>query len=67
MVICDFWIALHSEGHYKNMWVPWSRTSIEGLGQFLEYGIPSAIMESVLWVALELFVFVTGYAYGRKS
>ena len=67
MIICDFWISLYSEGKYKDMWVPWAKSSLEGLGQFLEYGIPSAIMECVLWVALELFVFITGYAYGRKS
>ena len=67
MVICDFWVALHSEGQFKDMWVPWSRSNLDGLGPFLEYGIPSAIIECVMLIALELFVFVTGYAYGRKS
>ena len=67
MIICDFWIAMHSEGLYKDMWLQWARSSLDGLGQFLEFGIPSAMMECFLWCALELFVFMSGYGLGRTS
>ena len=67
MIICDFWVVIYSETLFKDMWVPWSKTSMDGLGSFLEYGIPSAVIECVIWTSMELFVFVTGYAYGRKA
>lgn len=45
MIILDFWCAFHSEDHFKNMWLGWARSSMEGLGSFLEIGISSGIIE----------------------
>ena len=43
------------------MWLPWSRSSLDGLGVFLEYSIPNAIMESFFLFSLELIVCLSGY------
>lgn len=61
MVLCDFWIAFHSEGLYKDMWLPWARSSLEGLGTFFEYGLPCAMIECSHWWVLELLIFLAGY------
>ena len=61
MVIQDFWIAVHAEGQFKNMWISWARTSLDGLGSYLEYSIPNALMEVSFICALELFVCLSGY------
>ena len=61
MIILDFWIAFHSEGKFKGMWLGWARSSLEGLGSFLEYGISSAMIEIFHWWALQLLVFMSCY------
>jgi MATE family multidrug resistance protein len=61
MVLCDFWIAFHSEDLYKDMWLPWARSSLEGLGTFFEYGLPCAVIECSHWWVLELLIFLAGY------
>lgn len=61
MVLCDFWIAFHSEGLYKDMWLQWARSSLEGLGTFFEYGLPCAMIECSHWWVLELLIFLSGY------
>ena len=61
MVIQDFWIAVHAEGCYKNMWISWARTSLDGLGTYLEYSIPNAFMELSFIFSIELFVCLSGY------
>jgi len=43
------------------MWLSWGRTSTEGIGTFLEYAIPSAMVETLYVCSLELFVFIAGY------
>ena len=52
MILLDFWIAYNSEGKFKGMWLGWARSSLEGLGSFLEYGISSAMIEIFHWWAL---------------
>jgi hypothetical protein len=61
MLIQDFWISLKSETKFKNMWVPWARSTMEGLGTFLEFSIPNAFMEVFFLLSLELFVCMAGY------
>jgi len=39
---------MHSEGKFKDMWVSWARSSLDGLGSYLEYSIPNAFMEVFL-------------------
>jgi len=43
------------------MWLGWARSSLEGLGSFLEYGISRAMIEIFHWWALELLVFMSCY------
>jgi len=43
------------------MWLPWSRSTLDGLGVFLEYSIPNAIMDGFFLFSLELIVCVSGY------
>jgi Na+-driven multidrug efflux pump len=43
------------------MWLPWSRSTLDGLGVFLEYSIPNAIMEGFFLFSLELIVGISGY------
>jgi len=61
MVIQDLFISLYAEDAFKDMWLGWGRTSLEGLGMFLEYAVPSAIIECSHWWALQLLVFLCGY------
>jgi len=61
MVLQDFWISLHSEGQFKNMWISWGRSSLDGLGTYLEYSIPNAMMDLFYLLSLELFVCLSGY------
>lgn len=62
MVIQDLWISIHAETYYKDMWLGWGRSSLEGLGSFLfEYAIPSAILECSHWWSLQLMVYLSGY------
>lgn len=44
-----------------HMWLPWSRSTLDGLGTFLEYSIPSAIMEGFFLFSIELIVAISGY------
>ena len=66
MIILDFWIAFHSEGQFKNMWIGWARSSLEGLGTFLEYGIFSAMMECIHWWALEVLIIMSSYRQSQN-
>lgn len=43
------------------MWLPWSRSTLDGLGTFLEYSIPNAIMDGFFLFSLELLVCISGY------
>jgi hypothetical protein len=61
MVILDFWVAFHSEDHFKDMWLGWARSSLEGLGTFLEYGISCAMLECFHLWALELLALFSAY------
>lgn len=61
MVICDFWVAFHSDDLYKDMWLQWARSSLEGLSAFLEHGVPSAMIECSHWYVLEILVLLSGY------
>ena len=45
------------------MWIQWAMSSLNGLGTFLEYGFPCAVIECSIWVRLELLVMVSGYGY----
>jgi len=66
MLIQDFWISLHSEGKFKDMWISWGRSSTDGLSTFLEYAIPTAMMEAFFLCSLELFVFIAGYGITKE-
>jgi Na+-driven multidrug efflux pump len=44
-----------------HMWLPWSRSTLDGLGVFLEYSIPNAIMDGFFLFSLELLVCISGY------
>ena len=61
MVILDFWVAFHSEDIFKNMWLGWARSSMEGLGTFLEYAISSAMIECFHLWAIELLALFSAY------
>lgn len=61
MVIQDFWISFKSETQFQHLWLPWSRSNLDGLFVFLEYSIPNAIMEGFFLFSLELIVCVSGY------
>jgi Na+-driven multidrug efflux pump len=61
MLLQDFWISLHAEGQFNQMWLPWQRTSFKGMGSFIEYCIPNALMEVFFLFSLELFVCMAGY------
>ena len=61
MVITDFWIGWHSDRCYKDMWLPWARSSLEGLGTFFEYGTPCVMIECAHWWVLEILVGLSGY------
>jgi len=49
------------------MWLSWAQTTTDGLGIFLEFSVPSAMMEIVLCCSLELLVFISGYGIVAKS
>ena len=54
---------MKAETQFKDMWLQWAVSSINGLGTFLEFGIPCAVIEFTVWVALELLVLVSGYGF----
>lgn len=43
------------------MWVPWSKSTLDGLGMFFEYSIPNSVLEVSFLFSLELFVCISGY------
>ena len=59
MIILDFYVSLRSEGEFKDLWIQWAQSSLEGLGTFLEFAIPGAMIECFQWWALELLVYMT--------
>jgi len=61
MLIQDLWVSLHSEGKFQHMWLSWGRSSTDGIGTFLEYSIPTAMIEAFYVCSLELFVLIAGY------
>jgi MATE family multidrug resistance protein len=61
MIILDFYISLKAEGEFKDLWIGWAKSSLEGLGTFLEYAIPSVVLECSNWWALEIIVLLSGY------
>ena len=67
MIILDFWCAFHSEDHFKNMWLGWARSSMEGLGTFLEYGISSGIIECFHLYAIEMLAFLAAYQNNQSD
>lgn len=60
MLIQDFWISLYEETEFLHIWLPWSKSTFEGMSLYLEYSIPSAIHEFTFFFALELFVCISG-------
>lgn len=52
MIIQDLWISLYAESEYKNMWLGWGRSTLEGLSRFLEYAVPCVIIECSHWWSL---------------
>jgi hypothetical protein len=60
MFIQDFWVSIYEETDFVHMWIPWSKSTLQGLSLFLEYSIPSAIHEVIFFFALELFVCISG-------
>lgn len=52
-----------ADKHFKDMWLQWARSSLNGLGTFLEFGVPSAVIESSMWISMELLVLLSGYGY----
>jgi Na+-driven multidrug efflux pump len=67
MIIQDFWISIHAEGQFKDMWLTWAKTTTDGLGIYLEFSVPSAVMEIVSTMSLELLVLISGYGIVAKS
>ena len=67
MIILDFWCAFHSEDHFKNMWLGWARSSMEGLGSFLEYGISSAMIECFHLYVIQLLAFLAAYQNSQSD
>ena len=63
MILLDFWISLKAEGDFENMWIGWGKSSLEGLGTFLEYALPSVVLECSNWWALEIIVLFSGYNF----
>jgi Na+-driven multidrug efflux pump len=61
MIIQDLWISLYAETEFKNMWLGWGRSTLEGLSTFMEYAVPSVFIECSHWWSLQLLVFVCGY------
>lgn len=55
------WISLYAETEFKNMWLGWGRSTLEGLSTFMEYAIPSVFIECSHWWSLQILVFVCGY------
>lgn len=43
------------------MWVPWSKSTLDGLGMYFEYSIPNCVLETSFRFSLELFVCISGY------
>ena len=58
---------MKAESEFKDIWLQWAMSSLNGLGTFLEFGIPCAVIECSIWVALELLVMVAGYGYINKG
>jgi hypothetical protein len=63
MIILDFYASLKAEGEFKDLWIGWAKSSLEGLGTFLEYAIPSVVIECSNWWALEIIVLLSGYHF----
>lgn len=61
MIIQDLWISLYAETEFKNMWLGWGRSTLEGLSTFLEYAVPSVFIECSHWWSIQLLVFLCGY------
>lgn len=61
MLIQDFWVSCYQDSLFLNMWVPWSKSSLIGLGMFFEYSLPNSILETSFLFSLELFVCISGY------
>ncbi len=68
MVVQDLLIALSADSpEFKDMWVQWSRSTLSGLGSFLETAISSAVIECFQWWALELLIFIAGYSTSQRE
>jgi hypothetical protein len=63
MIFLDFYVSLKAEGEFKDLWIGWAKSSLEGLGTFLEYAIPSVVIECSNWWALEIIVLLSGYHF----
>jgi Na+-driven multidrug efflux pump len=67
MVIQDLWISLYAEQQYKDMWLPWAKTNLEGLSSFLEYSISNAMMDVFVNSALEIFMFMAAVGQHQQD
>ena len=65
MLIQDLWISLYAEEQYKDLWLPWAKTNLEGLSSFLEYLISNAMMDVFVNSALEIFMLMA--AFGNQQ
>lgn len=62
MLIQDFCISLNSDSPWlQGLWVPWSKSTLSGLGSFLEYGLSSVVIECSQWWSLELLIFFLSF------
>lgn len=61
MLIQDFWVSCYQDSLFLHMWVPWSKSTLDGLGMFFEYSIPNCMLETSFRFSLELFVCISGY------
>ena len=58
---------MKAESQFKGMWLQWAMSTLNGLGTFLEFGIPCAVIECSVWIAIEILVLLAGFGYVNQG